>query len=304
MGSAKTTVQARKRPQAKSAVPRPRRLKPPTYKTFRYSKRIKHPVKLPNVFKITKQAIGLLWQNKRFFIILVLIYGVLNILFVRGLTGGTDVTSLKDTLNQIFTGHVGHFVSGLTVFALLVSSSGNTSSATAGAYQTMLILIVSLAVVWSLRQFMAGSRIRVRDSFYQGMYPLVPVLLVLAVIGLQLVPALIGSTLYSIVASNGIAVYAVEKVAWALLYGSLALLSLYMVTSSVFALYIAALPDMTPMKALRSARELVRYRRWTVMRKVLFLPLFLLVVAAIIMVPIIIFLTPAAEWVFFLLTMI
>ena len=56
----------------------------------------------------------------------------------------------------------------------------------------------------------------------------------------------------------------------------------------MFALYIVTLPDMTPMKALRSARELVRYRRWTVLRKVLFLPLMLLVVAAIIMVPIII----------------
>jgi uncharacterized membrane protein YoaK (UPF0700 family) len=76
-----------------------------------------------------------------------------------------------------------------------------------------------------------------------------------------------------------------------------------MISSSLFALYIVTLPDMTPFKALRSARELVRHRRWTVLRKILFLPIILLVVAAIIMLPIIIWLTSLAQWVFFLLTM-
>jgi hypothetical protein len=77
-----------------------------------------------------------------------------------------------------------------------------------------------------------------------------------------------------------------------------------MISSSLFALYIVTLPDMTPMKALRSARELVRHRRWTVLRKILCLPLILLVAGAVIMLPIIIVLTPLAQWVFFLLTML
>jgi phosphatidylglycerophosphate synthase len=57
------------------------------------------------------------------------------------------------------------------------------------------------------------------------------------------------------------------------------------------------------MKALRSARELVRYRRWTILRKVLFLPLLLLIVTAIMMVPVISVVTPLAQWVFFILMM-
>jgi hypothetical protein len=47
----------------------------------------------------------------------------------------------------------------------------------------------------------------------------------------------------------------------------------------------------------------VRYRRWTVLRKLLCLPVILLVVAAVVMVPIIVLLTPLAQWTFFLLTM-
>ena len=135
------------------------------------------------------------------------------------------------------------------------------------------------------------------------MYPLIPFVLVLMVIGLQLVPLLVGSALYSAVINNGIAVMAIEKIIWAIGCFLLALLSLYMICSSIFALYIVTLPDMTPFKALRSARQLVLHRRWTVLRKVLFLPVALLIIAALIMVPLVILLTPLAQWIFFALTM-
>ena len=61
---------------------------------------------------------------------------------------------------------------------------------------------------------------------------------------------------------------------------------------------------MTPIKALRSAKELVKGRRWLVLRKVLCLPIILITVAGIIMLPIIIIITPLAQYIFFILTMI
>ena len=152
------------------------------------------------------------------------------------------------------------------------------------------------------RQVLSGKQPRIRDAYYKGMTPLIPFMLVLLVIGLQLLPLLIGSALYSMVMSNGIAVYFIEKLLWTLLFIGLALWSLYMISASVFALYIITLPEMTPVKALRSARELVRHRRWTVLRKILFLPLVLLLVTALIMVPIIILATVVVQWVFFGLT--
>jgi hypothetical protein len=288
---------------AHAATPKSRRIKRSNYKSFKLSKRIRHPHALPGAWQIARRAWRLLWQHKKVIIGITLVYGILNLILVRGFSGGTDVGSLKDTLNQIFNGNWGHFASSLTIFALLVTSAGNNSSGTAGAYQALLLIIVSLAVVWTFRQLMAGEKVRVRDGFYRGMYPLIPAILVLCVIGLQLIPLLIGSTLYSTVVNNAIAVYAVEKFFWGLLFFLLALLSLYMLCSSIFALYIVTLPDMTPMKALRSARELVRHRRWTILRKIIFLPIILLIVAAIIMVPIIAFATPVAQWVFFVLTM-
>lgn len=292
------------RPKKKTAAAKqPRRLKQRTYKSFRLTARIKHPVKLPNVWQLTKTAARTLWQHKELFLGITIVYGLLNLLLVQGLASGTDVTNLKNSLNQVSAGQLGSLVSSLGVFVILVGSAGNSSSQTAGAYQLILGLMTSLAVIWALRQVLAGQAIRIRDAYYRGVYPLVPFVLVLVVIGLQLLPLLIGSTLYSLVVTNGIAVYMIEKLIWGVLYALLALLSLYLITSSLFALYIVTLPDMTPMKALRSARELVRYRRWTVLRKLIWLPVVLFIAAAIIMVPIIIWLTPLAQWVFFLLTM-
>jgi hypothetical protein len=281
---------------------KPQRIKSGTYKTLRLQKRIMHPVKLPNAWQLTKRASQMLWQHKELFVGITLIYGFVNLTLAQG-AGGTDVSTLKDAFNQVFTGHFGFVPTSLSIFAVLIGTAGNTTSQTAGAYQIFLAIIGSLAIVWALRQVVANGNPRVRDAFYRGMTPLVPFILVLLVVGLQLLPMVIGSSLYSLVINNGIAVYAVEKLLWALLFGTLGLLTLYMLSSSLFALYIVTLPDMTPVKALRSARSLVRYRRWTVLRKLLCLPVILLVVAAAIMLPIIIVLTPLAQWVFFLLTM-
>lgn len=295
---------ANKKPANLEIRVKPRRLKQARYKTLKLQNRIKHPVKLPNVWRLTRQAALTLWQHKRLFMGITLVYGLLNLLLAQGLSGGTDVSSLKDSLGQVFTGHFGALVSGLGVFVVLIGSAGNSSSPTAGAYQLFLALIASLAVIWTLRQVLAKTAVgRIRNAYYKGMYPLVPFVLVIVVIGLQMLPLLIGSALYSLVITNGIAIYFFEKLFWGVLYALLALLSLYMVSSSLFALYIVTLPGMTPMKALRSARELVRYRRWTVLRKILFLPLILLIIAAIIMLPLIIWVPLLAKWVFFLLTM-
>lgn len=93
-----------------------------------------------------------------------------------------------------------------------------------------------------------------RDSYYKGMYPLVPFMLVLLVIGLQLIPLVFGNLIYSSVLQNGLAITVIEKVIWLFLFLMLALLSGYMMISSLFSLYIVTLPDMTPLRALRSAR--------------------------------------------------
>jgi hypothetical protein len=63
-------------------------------------------------------------------------------------------------------------------------------------------------------------------------------------------------------------------------------------------LYIACLPDVAPVQALRSARQLVAARRWTALRKILFLPFVLVLANVAIMLPIILLIPAAATWIF------
>lgn len=261
--------------------------------------------KFPSAWVISRKTARLLWNYKKLFLGIAAIYLVLNIVLVRGFSGATDLSPLKDLLTGNYPGGVSQLTNSFSLFAILVTATGSTASDVAGAYQTMLIIVTSLAIVWSLRQAMGGERkIRIRDSFYKGMYPLVPVLLVLLVIFVQLLPFIICGYIFGLVMGNGIALFWYEKLLWTLLLLVGLSISLYFVSSSIFAAYIATLVDMTPLKALRTARGLVKHRRLSILRKLIFLPVALLAIAAVIMIPIILLLTPVAPWVFFILSMI
>lgn len=297
--------QAKNRPPSRPETIKPRQLKQPHYKSFRLNKRIKHPnPKLSSSFSLLRQTLRLLRDNWKLFGAITVIYGLLTLVLVRGFSSsGLNLSELKETLQQGLQGGSGQLATGASLFSYLLGSAGSSSTPTGGVYQTFIIIITSLAIIWALRQVLSGKTVKAKDAFYQGLYPLAPFILVLVVIGLQLMPFAIGSWLYTALVGGGIAVTAVETVLWTLIFFLLSLLSLYMLCSSIFALYIVTLPDVAPLQALRSARELARHRRFTILRKILFLPLILFVIGAVVMIPLILVLTPVAEWIFFVFSM-
>ncbi len=254
-------------------------------------------ITLPSVWALTRGATKLILQNRVIFLGVTIVYAILTLLFV-GIASNTDITALK----QAFAGN-SSISTGFNVFLNLLGTSSGSSNTASGAYQFILAIIASLAIIWALRQVVSGVKIRIRDAYYRGMYALVPFILILLVIGLQLLPLIIGSAIYAQVMSNGIAVLLFEKILWGILFGFSALISLYLLSSSTFALYIVTLPDMTPVKALRSAHALVKGRRIVLIRKLIFLPLLLFVAAAIIMLPFILWMAFLAQAVFFALGM-
>lgn len=284
-----------------------RTFKPPKYKSFRMHKRIKSPLgKIPSVWKLSKQGFSQLLRRKRVFIGITLIYALLVFVFVKSFSGGLNVVQLKHSLDGLFTGSVKTWGSSLTIFSLLLGSASATKGETASMYQTIILLLVSLAYIWALRETQSNSKqtATVKDSFYKGAAPIVPFLIVLFIISLQLIPIVFANFFYSFVIVGGYAATVPEQVLWYMFIGLLLLLSLYMVSSSIFALFIVTLPDTRPMQALRAARELVRFRRWAVMRKVVVLPISLVLLLAIITLPAILLVPVIAQWVFFLMSLV
>lgn len=221
-------------------------------------------------------------------------YGLVQFILVQGALAG-NFTELKNAIDTSIGGIGGN----VTLLSYMFGSIGQTSSAESSVYQSILFIIGSLAFIWALRQLTAGKSIRIRDAYYRGMYPLIPFILVVLVIGLQTLPILVGAWLYSLVIENGIAVSLVGQFLWLAIFFGFVLVSLYMICSSVFALYIATLPDMTPVKALRSARKLVLHRRWSVARKIILLFVGLFMLAGLIMLPLIMVVPVLAPLVFY-----
>ena len=281
---------------------KPRIRKAPKHKSLRLTRqKISSAKPVTGSVVLFKQTWQVIRNNKKQFFGISFISFVLLFVLVQGLSGSQAVVELKDNIKEILGENANSMVTTVSLFAYLIGSAGSSASEAGAVYQMFIVVTVSLAVIWSVRQVQAGERPRIRDGFYKGMYPLIPFILILGVIGLQLVPLLLGNLIYSTVVNNGLAGSSLEAVLWLLLFICLALLSAYMVISSIFGLYIVTLPDMTPMTALRSARNLVLHRRLKIGLRVLALPVMLLVLSAIILLPLILVSAPVAGVIFLLL---
>lgn len=278
---------------------KPRKLRGPQYDSFRIQKRIKTTKpKLPSVKVLSQQTWSILKQNKKFFAIYTLLYGVLCLVFIQSAVTGLNIPEARDIIGDSLGGPLS---TSVVLYVGLIGTSAQLSNQMAAFYQFSIVLVFSLAVIYGLRHMYGkeAKKVTVKESLYKGMTPLIPVLLVLLVLALQLLPVSIGTSVYATVVSTGLAVTGIEKVLWLIFVALLGLLSLYLLSGSIFALFIVTLPDMTPMRALRASREVVRFRRLAVIRKIIFLPIILLVLVGLVVVPFIILLPVAAQMVFF-----
>jgi len=222
---------------------------------------------------------------------IVLIYSLLNLFLASGLVNNTS--SVVSTFDS------GKFSDALNSFSSIVAGGSNQTA----TMQTVLLIIESLVIIWALRHLFSGEQIGVKQAYYHSSTPLIPFVIVLFFIILQLLPLTIGSLILAIVLSSIVGNVAVEII-FTILFVVLAFWSIYMVTSSIFALYISTLPNMQPRAATRSAKNLVHFRRWIVVRRLLFLPLFIILFMGVILVPLILYAKFLVTPVFFILSML
>jgi hypothetical protein len=261
-------------------------------------KAVKTRASLPGSFKLTKRVLSILKNHWKVLGGIVVVYLLLNIVFASGIS---NISGNFETIKSNLQASGGHNLwQAAGGFAALVGTSGAGGSSTGSTLQSLLFIIVSLVIIWSLRHLLSGQAITVKQAYYKAMDPFIPFLLVIAVIIIQLLPMTVGAYLLSAVSGSIFTSSGAATVFSIVIFALLAAWSIYMVSASIFALYIVTLPGMQPRQALRSARDLVRFRRLTVLRKVFFMPLFILIVMGLIIVPLIIyasFIVPMAFYV-------
>ncbi len=253
--------------------------------------------KLPSTFSLLLDAKRHIWRNRKVFFGVVAVFLLLNLIFVKGFASTLDISNLKDQLLQTGSGASAN----VALVNALFGAGNSGSTEVSGLYQSLILIIVTLAFVWLYRHTSGPEKlkIKIRQPFYDGMSPLVPFLIVMCVIGLQLIPMLAGLGILGTVLSNNLAATGIEQTLWALLTLALTILTFYLISSSLFALVIVTLPGTGPRAALKDARQVVAGRRWIIMRKLLLMAIivavgfWLLIFLSIAVVPLL------AEWIFF-----
>lgn len=257
---------------------------------------------LSSALSLFTRSVKMLTTHWKFWALYCLLFGFLNLLFVHNFS--TDVGSIKDNLEGFLGAQ--SVATGFSAYALLIANNSTAPGATA-AYQYVLLIIASLAAIWALRQFMsdkATDEIKVRDSLYRGMYPIIPFVLVLLVLFVELIPLIITGSIYSMAVSSGVARTVLEQLIFLAIFFAGAAVSGWLIVRSVFALYIVTLADMRPVQALRDSARIVKGRHLGIIRRLLVMLLMLLLGSIIVLVPIILFATPLAQFTFFILSII
>lgn len=256
---------------------------------------------LPKARLLLVAACQLLLKSPKAILGIVAIYLVSTIIFVSGLALSSNLLEARAALQTFF----GDKLSGINSYILqtsyLFSNNGNPSSATGRTYQSIIMILCSLAIIWAVRQLHSGKTISTKRSFYEGMDQLIPFVLTVVIVSLQLLPLSIGAFLYDMLVSNGILVHTYERVIAVIIFALLALWSLSMITYGFIAVYISTLKGLQPLVALRSAKDLVKYRKLLIWRKYIFLPIVLIVATVLLVSPFVLFMPVLAPWVFVVL---
>ncbi len=278
------------------------------HRSFRITRRrdAVRPLALPGNIAFTAEVTRTLWKHKRLFLSLgavyVIFYGVLV-----GMQSQSDYNTFSQALSEtgedLFSGNWGAVGQAGVLLATIAST--NLGSETTDAQQILAVLIFLLTwltTVWLLRNILAGHKVKLRDGLYSSAAPLFAMIVVAAVIVVQLLPVALAALGYSAAASTGLLEGGAAAMLFWLAAGFLAILSLFWITSSLFAMVIVTLPGMYPFKALGVAGDVVLGRRVPILLRWLWMMLAVLVAAAVVMIPIILLdmglknLWPVIEW--------
>lgn len=262
------------------------------HRSFRLTKKrdYNQPIKFSGNITFTKKVLKIIGKNKNLFIFLVLFYAAATLLIV-GLASQDTYNTLRSVLDQTsgnllagFWGEVGK--SGLMLTTAVTGGLSSGLSDIQQVYAGILLLIAWLTTIWLLRNVMANQKVKLRDGLYNSGAPLLSTFLISLLALIQLLPIALAIIGYVAASTTGLLDGGIEAMLFWVVALLLATLSIYWLSGTLFALIIITLPGMYPMRAIKSANNLVYGRRLPVIYKI-FWGLFITAIFwALIMIPV------------------
>ncbi len=279
------------------------------HRSFRRTRRRDYvrTLALPGYVSFTNEVHQTVWKLKEYFLPLLAVYIILYGILL-GIGSQETYSALNDALqsagNEVLGGDWGALNQAGLLFAS-VATSGISEALTEAQqiFAVLLTVMIWLTVVWLLRNRLAGHKVKLRDAVYSSGSPLFATIVVALVIAIQLLPAALAAIGLSAASASGLLDSGVEAMLFWLGAGLLSILSLYWITSSLFALVIITLPGMYPFRALKASGDIVLGRRIQLLLRWLWMILTVVVAWAVILIPIILIdmwlksIWPQIEWV-------
>lgn len=277
------------------------------HRTLRLTRRRDYirPLELPGHLAFTYEVNSTLWRHRKLFALVLVVYTVLYGILV-GIQSQATFTELTQTLTQTgeeVTGNWGALdQAGAVLLSIVTAGTSTEISESQMIFSVLVILMVWLVSVWLLRNLMAGHKVKLRDGIYNSGAPIFSTLLITLLIAIQLLPVGLAVIGYNAALTSGVLDGGATAMLFWIAASLLGVLSLYWITSSLFAMIIVTIPGMYPYQAVKTAGDLVLGRRVKILLRWLWMALVIAVTWVLVLLPFIFLdmglknLWPAIEW--------
>jgi len=235
-------------------------------------------------------VLRILWNRKWVYLRLILTLSVMTVIFIGALqvSNLTSANGVLDSLNS--GGNVFGPVmrAALTVGTSFTGALNSNLSDVQYIYVSVLVILGLLTVVWLLRHQLAGNKLKVRDGLYNSAGPIAAEYVLLGVGIAQIIPAAVAMLIYVTATASGLIDGGIETALFSVALFLIIVLTLYFMTTTLFAMFIATIPGTYPMKAYKAARKIVSGQRLRLLLRLSWMLILVLIASFLVLVPIVI----------------
>ena len=213
-------------------------------------------------------------------------------IFLSGAMSENTLADVKANVEQtnkdVADGKIGTVgKAGLTLLGIISTGGLTTMNDAQIVIAVLLFTIIWLVTIYLARHLLAGQ-IKMRDGFYSALSPLVSTLVVGLIIFLEAVPIMLTIIVFQVALTTEFLSTPFYALLFFMFAALMITLSLYLLSSSFFAIIVVSAPGLYPLTAVRMAKNLIMGRRLRFLIRVFYLVIIVALLYLLLLMPAII----------------
>ena len=248
---------------------------------------------LPSLTSQANAAFKMFFKFWKIFLPLLLIFVGLYIFLIGAMSENTlaDIkANVEQTNKDVADGKIGTVgKAGLTLLGIISTGGLTTMNDAQIVIAVLLFAIIWLVTIYLARHLLAGRQeIKMRDGFYSALSPLVSTLVVGLIIFLEAVPIMLTIIVFQVALTTEFLSTPFYALLFFMFAALMITLSLYLLSSSFFAIIVVSAPGLYPLTAVRMAKNLIMGRRLRFLIRVFYLVIIVALLYLLLLMPAII----------------